>query len=212
MAVKFAGFNLESPLIMGIVNVTPDSFSDGGETFKTSDAISRAIKYIDSGANIIDVGGQSTKPQSQPVSVRQELERILPVVKWLVREGVSVSVDTYKAEVMEAVLDEGVKIINDVSALTADKGSLEVVASAKASVVLMHMRGNPHNMMANTNYKDVVSEVWEYLDNRIKVCVNAGIDLDCIAVDPGIGFSKNTKDNYTLSITLNSLRAYPVQN
>ena len=209
MAVKFAGFNLESPLIMGIVNVTPDSFSDGGETFKTSDAISRAIKYIDSGANIIDVGGQSTKPQSQPISVRQELERILPVVKWLVREGVSVSVDTYKAEVMEAVLDEGVKIINDVSALTADKRSLEVIASAKASVVLMHMRGNPHNMMANTNYKDVVSEVWEYLDNRIKVCVNAGIDLDCIAVDPGIGFSKNTKDNYTLIDNLEFFESLP---
>ena len=209
MAVKFAGFDLDSPLIMGIVNVTPDSFSDGGETFKTSAAISRAINQIDSGADIIDVGGQSTRPGSQPISPKQELNRILPVVKGLVREGVIVSVDTYKAEVMEAVLDEGVKIINDISALTADKRSLGVITSAKASVVLMHMRGNPHNMMVNTNYTDVVKEVWEYLDSRVKVCVNAGINLDCIAVDPGIGFSKNTKDNFTLIDKLEIFKSLP---
>ena len=209
MIVKFAGFNLDSPLIMGIVNVTPDSFSDGGETFKTSTAITRAINQIDSGADIIDVGGQSTRPGSQPISVKQELDRILPVVKALVGEGVIVSVDTYKAEVMEAVLGEGVKIINDISALTFDKRSLEVITSAKASVVLMHMRGDPHNMMAHTNYKDVVSEVWEYLDNRIKVCVNAGINLDCIAVDPGIGFSKNTKDNFKLIDKLEFFESLP---
>ena len=149
MTVHFAGLPLDHPLIMGIVNVTPDSFSDGGETFDHKLAIERGFKQIQEGADIIDVGGESTRPGSEPISLEEEIKRVLPVVKALAEEGSVVSIDTRRSNVMRTALDGGAKIINDISALTQDACSLKIAAASEASVVLMHMKGRPHSMANN---------------------------------------------------------------
>ena len=198
MTGHFAGLPLDHPLIMGIVNVTPDSFSDGGETFDHKLAIERGFKQIREGADIIDVGGESTRPGSVPISLEEEIKRVLPVVKALAEEGSVVSIDTRRSNVMRTALDSGAKIINDISALTQDACSLKIAAASKASIVLMHMKGRPYSMANNAEYVNVVKEVNEYLGSRIMACLGAGIKKHRICIDPGIGFGKSPKHNFQI--------------
>ncbi len=180
---------------MGVVNVTPDSFSDGGETLVAAAAVERALALVEEGADIIDVGGESTRPGASPVSVAEELARVLPVVRELAAAGVLVSIDTRRAEVMEAAIAAGVGIVNDVTALAGDPRSLNVVAGAGVCVVLMHMRGEPRTMQAAPSYHDPAREVFQWLADRVAACEAAGIGRDRIAVDPGIGFGKTVAHN-----------------
>ncbi|HJN22512.1 MAG TPA: dihydropteroate synthase [Rhodospirillales bacterium] len=195
MTASFAGLSLARALIMGIINVTPDSFSDGGLTVDPAEAITRGRMLLDDGADILDVGGESTRPGAESVPIEVELERVLPVVRGLQGEGAVVSIDTRKAPVMEAALAAGATIINDVTALTGDRCSLEVVAGSNAAVVLMHMRGNPGTMQDDPRYDDAAKEVFDYLSGRVAACGAAGIEPSRIAVDPGIGFGKTVDHN-----------------
>jgi dihydropteroate synthase len=188
----------ERPLVMGVLNVTPDSFSDGGRYLDPDAAIAQAQRLIDKGADIIDVGGESTRPGADPVDVDEELRRVLPVIAALRGIGVPLSIDTRHAAVMRAALGRGAAIINDVSALTADPDSLAVAAASDAPVILMHARGDPRTMQESPVYEDVVAEVHAYLEQRIEACVGAGIDAARLIVDPGIGFGKTLEHNLTL--------------
>ncbi len=183
---------------MGVLNVTPDSFSDGGRYLEPDAAIAQAQRLIDNGADIIDVGGESTRPGAEPVAVEEELRRVLPVIAALRGIGVPVSIDTRHAAVMRAALGRGAAIINDVSALSADPDALSVAAASGAPVILMHAKGDPRTMQESPVYEDVVGEVHDYLARRIEACVAAGIDAGRLIVDPGIGFGKTLHHNLDL--------------
>ncbi|MBT4889827.1 MAG: dihydropteroate synthase [Rhodospirillales bacterium] len=198
MSVTFAGLSLQSPLIMGIVNVTPDSFSDGGEAFARDDAIQQGMDMIAQGAEIIDVGGESTRPGADAISEAEERSRIEPVIKALSDAGAVVSIDTRHASIMETAIKAGAKIVNDVTALEGDPRSLSVVAEAGVSLALMHMQGEPQTMQNNPHYEDVVLEVRNYLLKRIALCEEAGLRRQEIAIDPGIGFGKTVDHNLQL--------------
>jgi dihydropteroate synthase len=187
------------PIIMGIVNVTPDSFSDGGVYADPEKAIAHAIELIRQGADIIDVGGESTRPGASPIEVKSEIERVLPVIKGIVLNAdVPISIDTRNAIVAEAAIDAGALIINDVSSMTHDPEMIFLAKRTGVGIVLMHMRGMPADMQDNTSYSNVVSEIYDYNENRIKVCLEAGIDPLSIIVDPGIGFGKDLEGNLSL--------------
>jgi dihydropteroate synthase len=194
----FAGLTLDRPRIMGIVNVTPDSFSDGGDLANAEAAIAHGLRLRESGAEILDVGGESTRPGAAPTSIEEELRRTIPVVRALVEAGAIVSTDTRRPAVMRAAIAAGASVINDVTALTGDPESLEIVARSGVSVVLMHMRGEPGNMQVNPTYEDALLEVRDYLAERVAACRAAGIAPGRIAVDPGIGFGKNDQHNLAL--------------
>ena len=194
----FAGLAPDRPRLMGVVNVTPDSFSDGGLFTDPEQAVDHGLRLIEEGADIIDVGGESTRPGATPVTAAEEMIRVLPVVRGLVAAGVPVSIDTRHAEVMRAAIDAGATVVNDVTALTGDSDSLAVVRDSGASVVLMHMRGDPRTMQQAPTYDDVVLDVFDYLERRLAVCLNAGIPRARIAVDPGIGFGKSVAHNLEL--------------
>ncbi|MCQ8240414.1 dihydropteroate synthase [Rhizosaccharibacter radicis] len=183
------------PLVMGILNVTPDSFSDGGRYLDADAAIRAGLAMREAGADLVDVGGESTRPGATPVSGPEEVARVLPVVRALVAAGVSVSVDTRNAVTMRAVLDAGAALINDVSALTHDREAAAVVAASGRPVALMHMRGTPATMNDHARYADVAVEVVRELSARIDDAVAAGVRRDRILVDPGIGFAKTTAHN-----------------
>jgi dihydropteroate synthase len=183
---------------MGILNVTPDSFSDGGDLPDPAVAIATGIAMRDAGAAILDVGGESTRPGSDPVPIEEELRRVIPVIRGLADAGAIVSIDTRHAAVMRAAIEAGAGIVNDVSALTGDKESMAVIAGSEVSVVLMHMRGEPKTMQENPQYDDVVREVYDYLGARIEACEAAGIARGRIAVDPGVGFGKTVEHNLRL--------------
>jgi dihydropteroate synthase len=185
-------------LIMGVLNVTPDSFFDGGRYLKLDAAVERALKMVEEGADIIDIGGESTRPGSKSVSLKEELKRVIPVIEELVRREIIVSLDTTKAEVARQALDIGVEIINDVSAMSFDKEMVSVCAKYRPAVILMHMRGKPFNMQYNVTYRDLLAEVFDYLRKRIEFAVNSGIPPSRIAIDPGIGFGKSAEDNLKL--------------
>jgi len=189
--------DLASPRIMGIVNATPDSFSDGGQFFDTQAAIARAHRLVEEGADIVDVGGESTRPGAPDVDSDEELRRVLPVVAALRGAGVPVSIDTSKPEVMRAALDAGACIVNDVFALRAP-GALEAVAASDCGVVLMHMQGTPRTMQMAPRYADVVADVGLFLRGRSAVAQAAGVARERIAVDPGFGFGKTPAHNWTL--------------
>ena len=191
----FSGLALDRPLIMGIVNVTPDSFSDGGETADAATAIARGRAMLDAGADIIDVGGESTRPGAPPLAPAAELARVLPVVRELAEAGAVVSIDSRRAEVMEAALEGGARIVNDITALAGDPGALGVVAARRAAVVLMHMQGTPATMQDDPSYAHAALDVCDELAARIGACAAAGIERGRIAVDPGIGFGKTLDDN-----------------
>ena len=194
----FAGLSLDRPRIMGVVNVTPDSFSDGGELGDLPAAIERGVALKEAGADIIDVGGESTRPGANSVPLEEELRRTIPVVKALRDGGAIVSIDTRHAPVMRAAIEAGATIVNDVTALTGEGASLEVLARSRASVVLMHMRGEPGTMQANPVYEDAPLEIRDFLAERIAACIGAGIEPGRIAVDPGIGFGKLDPHNVAL--------------
>lgn len=205
------GIDLARPKIMGIVNVTPDSFSDGGRHFDTAAAIAHARRLVADGADIIDIGGESTRPGSEGVSLDEELRRVLPVVEAVAADGVPVSIDTSKPDVMRAALAAGAAIVNDVNALRAP-GALAAVAPTGCGVVLMHMAGTPRMMQAAPHYVDVVAEVTAFLRDRAAAAVKAGIAAERIAVDPGFGFGKTVAHNYALLAHLARVAApgYPL--
>ena len=190
----FAGLSLSGPVLMGVVNVTPDSFSDGGQFASHAAAVAHALALAQAGAEIIDVGGESTRPGAAPVDTSEEIARVVPVVRTLAESGLCVSIDTRHAPVMEAAIAVGAMIVNDVTALK-EPGALEVVARAKVSVILMHMQGEPRTMQENPAYVWAPGDVFDFLANRIAVCAAAGIPRERVALDPGIGFGKTDLHN-----------------
>jgi dihydropteroate synthase len=193
------------PSVMGVVNVTPDSFSDGGVNFRAEDAVALARRMLADGAAIVDVGGESTRPGSEGISVDEELRRVLPVLDALA--GVPVSIDTSKAEVARRALERGVELVNDVTALRGDPGLAGVVADAGAYLCLMHMRGEPRTMQVDPRYDDVAADVAAFLEERLGVAVAAGIPEERVCLDPGIGFGKTVEQNFELVRRLDVLLA-----
>ena len=194
--------------IMGILNVTPDSFSDGGIFFSTEKAVERGVQMAEEGADMIDVGGESTRPGSVAVPVHVELKRVIPVIKGLVKKvKIPVSIDTKKSRVAKEAVDAGAEIINDVSALNADKKMAGMAAQTKAALVLMHMRGNPASMQdGNLRYDDLMGEITNYLNGSIHKAMQAGVKKESMVVDPGIGFGKTFTDNYKIICNLAELK------
>jgi dihydropteroate synthase len=188
---------LDRPLMMGVVNVTPDSFSDGGRFFDSGAAIAHARELVEEGADILDVGGESTRPGSSPVNEDEELRRVIPVLQAIAGLGVPVSVDTTKPGVMRVALASGASMINDILALRT-AGAVEAIAKSDAAVCLMHMQGEPRTMQASPTYADVVAEVRGFLAERLAACAAAGIGSDRIVVDPGFGFGKTVEHNLAL--------------
>ena len=191
----FAGLPMDRPQVMGVVNVTPDSFSDGGDRFDPGRAIEDGLGMLAAGAALLDVGGESTRPGAEPVPLDEELRRVVPVVRGLAAQGAIVSIDTRHARVMAEALDAGAALINDVTALAGDPESLELAARADVPVVLMHMLGEPRSMQAGPTYDDAALDVFDRLAARVAACEAAGIDRARIAVDPGIGFGKTLRHN-----------------
>jgi len=198
--------DLKKIKIMGILNITPDSFSDGGKFNEKAKAIEHAKKMVEDGADIIDLGGESTRPYSKPVSANEEISRISPLIDEIVSLPVPVSIDTYKPEVAEFALKHGVKIVNDIYALRQE-GMVEVVKRYNAGVVLMHMKGDPSNMQDNPIYENVVSEVIGFLRDRALYALGNGIRKDFIVIDPGIGFGKNVEHNIAILKELQSFKS-----
>jgi dihydropteroate synthase len=187
------------PLIMGIVNVTPDSFSDGGVHFSTEAAVAHGLRLVQQGAHLLDIGGESSRPGATPVSAQEEMARVLPVVQGLASQTqVPLSVDTYKAEVARECLKAGCAIVNDITALRGDPKMAEVVASFKAGIVLMHMQGTPATMQDNPQYGNVVSEITGFFRERLEYLEHVGIDREQAVLDIGIGFGKRKSHNFEL--------------
>ena len=198
-AIELSGprmLNLARTCVMGVLNVTPDSFSDGGEYDNAARAVSRALEMERQGADIIDIGGESSRPGADPVPADQELKRVIPVIEGVRKESqIPLSIDTYKASVAEAALDAGADIINDISALRFDSGMIDVVRERKVPVILMHMLGTPTTMQVEPHYDDCVREISSFFDERMEICDKHGIDSSRIILDPGIGFGKRVSDN-----------------
>ncbi len=191
---------------MGVLNITPDSFSDGGLFYDKDKAVERGLELAEEGADIIDIGGESTKPGSEPITEEEELRRILPVISALrKRKYPLISVDTTKSEVARAALEEGADIVNDISAFSLDPKMPSLLAGTKAPVILMHMKGTPKTMQDNPFYEDVLSEVKSFLKEKIEAAQAQGIKKEKIIIDPGIGFGKRFKDNLVL---INNLRSF----
>lgn len=190
---------LDRPLIMGVINVTPDSFSDGGLYLDTAAAVAHARQLINEGADLLDIGGESTRPGAEPVAAQEEIERVVPVIEQIRRRSdIPISIDTSKAAVCAATLDAGADVINDVTALRGDEGMKSLAARRKVPVILMHMRGEPRTMQQQTDYGDVVEDVFAELSGFRDAASAAGIDEAQIAVDPGIGFAKTFEQNLEL--------------
>ena len=204
--VKDRTLEFGRPLVMGIVNVTPDSFSDGGQFLDHRQAIDHALRLAREGADILDIGGESTRPGSQPVPLEEELRRVLPVVQALVKQTAAIiSIDTSKAEVARQCLEGGAAIINDVTALRGDPAMPEVPRTHSAGVILMHMQGTPATMQLDPKYDDVVQEVHDFLGERVGGLEQAGLPRERLAIDPGIGFGKRHAHNLTLLAGLDRL-------
>jgi dihydropteroate synthase len=195
--IRGRAVSLARPLIMGIVNVTPDSFSESGAHASYQAALDHAKQLIDDGADLIDIGGESTRPGAADVPADEELQRVLPLIEALASGDVPVSIDTSKPVVMRAALDAGAAIVNDVAALRAP-GAVEVVAASSCGVVVMHMQGTPRTMQTAPAYADVVSEVSDFLRERVGALVDAGVARERIVVDPGFGFGKTAAHNFAL--------------
>ena len=202
---------LDRPLVMGIVNVTPDSFSDGGIYLARDAAIAHGKRLIEHGADILDIGGESTRPGAAPASEQEELDRVMPVLETLLGYGIPISIDTQKSNVMAAAIKAGAAMINDVNALQAD-GALKVCGAANVAVCLMHKQGTPETMQRAPTYVDVVAEVANFLATRVQASLHAGIARDRIVIDPGFGFGKTVEHNFRMLRELRSLVAlgFPV--
>jgi dihydropteroate synthase len=200
--------NKGSPLIMGILNVTPDSFYDGGRYYDIGKAVAHAEYMISEGAQIIDVGGESSRPGASPVAEKEEISRVVPVIKSIAkRTNIIISVDTYKAEVAKRAIEAGAEIVNDISALRLDKNMVKVVSKYKVGVILMHMRGTPRTMQKNIYYRDVVSDIRKFLLKRIEYAIKSGIDKSSIMTDPGIGFGKTVEHNLQILRDLSEFKS-----
>ena len=186
-------------LIMGILNITPDSFSDGGDFFEKNIAIDRALEMVEQGADIIDIGGESTRPFSDPVSLKEEISRVIPVIEGICKESdVCISIDTSKSKVAREALEAGASLINDISAMEIDSLMVDVALKFNCPIVLMHMKGIPKNMQDNPQYHSLISDIKEYLLARIDFVVSKGIDRNKIIIDPGIGFGKTVENNFEI--------------
>lgn len=182
--------------IMGILNVTPDSFSDGGLYFDKSAAINRAIQMVEDGADIIDIGGESTRPGSEPITIEEELRRTIPVIEAITKDiKIPISIDTYKSEVARIALDAGASIVNDISGLRFDHSMSEIVSEYKVPIVIMHIKGTPKDMQQNPVYEALIPEIMDYLRCGIAIAMRSGISDDKIIIDPGIGFGKTPEHN-----------------
>lgn len=198
MRLSFAGLTLDRPRIMGIVNVTPDSFSDGGEHMDTQSAVTHGLALLEAGADILDVGGESTRPGSGEMAPELEAARVVPVIRILAERGAVLSVDTRHAPVMAQAVEAGAAIINDIAALEGDPEALKVAARSKAAIVLMHMRGTPEGMQEDPRYESAALDIYDYLAKRIAACEAGGIARARLSVDPGIGFGKTVAHNAEL--------------
>ena len=212
MNLKSSQKDFKFPLIMGILNVTPDSFSDGGIYFTKEKAVERAMEMFEQGADIIDIGGESTRPGSEPVSLEEEVRRVIPVIKEILLQKPDslLSIDTTKSAVAREACKAGVKIINDISGLTFDPEILNIAKKFSASLVIMHIRGTPRDMQVNPFYENVISEIYEFLGGQIKKAIEAGVED--IIIDPGIGFGKRVEDNFEILKNLSEFKklGYPV--
>jgi dihydropteroate synthase len=190
--------DLTTPRVMGIVNVTPDSFSDGGKFSQRDQAIAHALKLAEEGADVLDIGGESTRPNATPVGLQEELNRVIPVIEALSKQvNIPISIDTYKPQVMQAAIAAGASMVNDVRALQED-GALEIVAKSNAGVCLMHMQGTSQTMQQNPQYEDVVNDVKAFLAARLQASIDAGVAKNRILLDPGFGFGKTREHNIRL--------------
>jgi dihydropteroate synthase len=191
-------------LIMGILNVTPDSFSDGGKYFEKNTAIEHALKMVENGADIIDIGGESTRPFSDPVSLDDELSRVIPVIEGIRKKSdVCISIDTTKSVVASKALDVGASIINDVSAMEADPLMVDIAIQFNCPLIIMHMKGTPKNMQDNPKYESLISDIKDYLVDRIDFAISKGVNRKKIIIDPGIGFGKTVENNFEIINNLN---------
>ena len=194
-------------LVMGILNVTPDSFYDGGKYYDIENALNRARKMVEDGVDIIDVGGESTRPNSSSVSVDEEVKRVVPLIKELSRETqIPISIDTFKAEVADKAIKAGAQIVNDISGLQSDQEMANVVATNNTPIIIMHIKGRPHDFPKDPIYGDLIPEIISFLERRIEYSVNAGISRDKIIIDPGIGFGKGPKHNAEILRQLDKLK------
>jgi dihydropteroate synthase len=212
--IEFAdrgALDLRHPLVMGILNVTPDSFSDGGRFISLDGAVSHAMRMIDEGADIIDIGGESTRPGAEPVGAQEEIRRVAPVIEAVRRQSaVPISIDTYRSETATAALDAGADIVNDISALRFDSDMARLIAQRKVPVVLMHMLGDPKTMQSNPAYEDCVKEIADFFDERIAFALSAGIERSKLILDPGIGFGKRPVDNLAILARLAELARFEI--
>ncbi len=187
------------PLLMGILNVTPDSFSDGGRFNTTDQALVRAMEMVEQGADIIDIGGESTRPGAAKVTAQEEIKRVVPIIEALSKKtDIPISIDTYKSQVAQKSLEAGASIVNDISGLRFDPEMAAVAAKFKAGLVLMHIKGTPENMQQDPQYGDLLGEIKTYLKDSIQVALDAGVERSAIAIDPGIGFGKTVEHNLSL--------------
>ncbi|WP_119460237.1 dihydropteroate synthase [Rhodospirillaceae bacterium SYSU D60014] len=193
-----AGLRVDRPIIMGIINVTPDSFSDGGDFAEAGAAIAQGVALLEAGADILDIGGESTRPGAAPVGVEAEIGRVVPVVRALAARGAVISIDTRRAAVMTAAVEAGARLINDITALTGDPESLAVAARSGVAVVLMHMQGDPQTMQQDPRYVDAPLDLYDHFVERIAACEAAGLASDRLVLDPGIGFGKTVEHNFQI--------------
>ena len=191
-------------LIMGILNVTPDSFSDGGKYLEKNTAINHALEMIDEGADIIDIGGESTRPFSDPVSLKEEISRVVPVIEGIRKESdICISIDTTKSQVATAALNSGASVINDVSAMEVDPLMVDVALKFDCPLIIMHMKGTPKNMQDDPQYESLISDIKDYLLDRADFIISKGINPKKIVIDPGIGFGKTVENNFEIINNLN---------
>ncbi len=193
-------------LVMGILNVTPDSFSDGGEFDDTKKAVEHAISMISAGADVIDIGGESTRPGSKPVPVDDELARVIPVIELIRQESdICISIDTYKSAVANTALEAGADIVNDISGFMFDPQMVDTIRAAGVPAILMHIKGTPRDMQKNPSYNNLMMELVQYFEARIEYAVSSGLDRSQLILDPGIGFGKRLDDNFTILRNLNRI-------
>jgi dihydropteroate synthase len=200
-------------LVMGVLNVTPDSFYDGGRYHTFSNAVTHALKMVEEGADIIDVGGESTRPYSNPLSLDEELKRVIPVIKTISKEiEIPISIDTYKSEVAIRALEAGAAMVNDISAMRLDPAIGNVVAAAGVPIILMHMKGTPQNMQSSPIYHDLLGEIMKFLEGAADKALSMGIQRELIIIDPGIGFGKSFDDNLVILRDLEKFSSlgYPI--
>jgi len=208
ITIRSRTFDFSRTYVVGIVNVTPDSFSDGGEHFSPAEAIEHALRLEAEGADILDIGGESTRPGAEPVGRDEELRRVLPVIAGIRQESdIPISIDTYKAKIAETAFSAGADMVNDISGMRFDPDMARIAAKSNAAVILMHIRGTPRSMQTNPVYNDLLGEISHYLEESISIAERAGVDRTRIILDPGIGFGKTFEHNFTILKNLEHFRS-----